>query len=210
VRAPPDLSDLSDQDVVALARLGREDAYGELLRRFQRPVHKMIYHMVHDHALAEDLTQETFVKLLDELDKYRPELKLSSWIFKIANNIAIDHFRLERLETVPLDDAPDDSTPRKVRGGATPITVLSDSTPEARALGPAIHEAIAQLKEQYRQCVMLRDIEGRSYEDIAEILNLPVGTVASYIHRARALLKGKLGPLRSSQAPPPPGPRGRA
>lgn len=198
MRASPDLSDLSDQDVVALARLGREDAYGELLRRFQRPVHKMIYHMVHDHALAEDLTQETFVRLLDELDKYRPELKLSSWIFKIANNATIDQLRRRELDTLSLEGAPQATSPEQVEATALQIRHSGESPleeVEARELGGQIERAIAQLRPEYQSCIILRHVEGRPYEEIADILDLPLGTVKTYIHRARNELKDILGEI---------------
>ncbi|HSE28074.1 MAG TPA: sigma-70 family RNA polymerase sigma factor, partial [Gemmatimonadales bacterium] len=80
---------LSDQEVVARAREGREPAYRELIRRYERPVFSLIFRMVRDRELAEDLTQETFVKALNAVESYRPEFKFSSWIFKIANNAAI-------------------------------------------------------------------------------------------------------------------------
>ena len=92
---PPvlDLANLPDADVVALAQEGREPAYRELLRRYERPVFSLIFRMVRDRETAEDLAQETFIKVLNHIDRYRPEFKLSSWLFKIANNVAIDHLR---------------------------------------------------------------------------------------------------------------------
>ncbi len=85
-----DLQALADREVVELAKAGREAAYRELLRRYERPVFSLIFRMVRDRTLAEDLAQETFIKVLNALDSYRPEYKFSSWIFKIANNAAID------------------------------------------------------------------------------------------------------------------------
>ena len=103
---PPPLSDASDQEVVALARERREDAYRELLRRYQNPVFKLIQHLVHDRALAEDLTQDTFVKLVQSLDRYDPKRKFSAWIFRIANNTALNHLRRKQLDTLALDGSP--------------------------------------------------------------------------------------------------------
>src|SRR5882672_12173938 len=110
-----DLQSLSDQEVVALARAGKEAAYRELLRRYERPVFSLIYRMVRDRALAEDLAQETFIKVLNAIRSYRPEFKFSSWIFKIANNAAIDHLRRKSLDTLSLDGAPSAETPDQVR-----------------------------------------------------------------------------------------------
>src|ERR671936_1371784 len=105
---PPglDLANLPDADVVALAQQGREPAYRELIRRYERPVFSLVYRMVRDRELAEDLTQDTFIRVLNHIDRYRPEFKFSSWLFKIANNVAIDHLRKRHLDTVSMDGSP--------------------------------------------------------------------------------------------------------
>jgi RNA polymerase sigma-70 factor (ECF subfamily) len=199
VSATRDLSGAADQEVVERARLGRDDAYRELLRRYQRPVFSLIYRMVRDRELSEDLAQETFVKVLNALDSYRPEFKFSSWIFKIANNAAIDHLRRRQLETLSLEGSPEATSPDRVEATALQLADRSE-TPlaelEARELGSAIERAIGRLRPEYRSCILLRHIEGRPYEEIAEILDLPLGTVKTYIHRARSELKDMLGPLR--------------
>jgi len=82
----PDLKTVSDQEVVAAARAGQEAAFRELVRRYERPVFSLLYRMVRNRELAEDLSQETFIKVLNALASYRPEYKFSSWVFKIANN----------------------------------------------------------------------------------------------------------------------------
>src|ERR687892_1108526 len=101
-----ELTNLPDADVVALAQQGREPAYRELLRRYERPVFSLIFRMVRDRETAEDLAQETFIKVLNHVDRYRPEFKLSSWLFKIANNVTIDHLRRRQLDTVSMDGSP--------------------------------------------------------------------------------------------------------
>jgi RNA polymerase sigma-70 factor (ECF subfamily) len=194
-----DLASLSDQQIVLLARAGKEAAYRELLDRYERPVFSLIYRMVRDRAGAEDLTQETFVKVLNALDSYRPEYKFSSWIFKIANNAAIDHLRRRELDTLSLEGAPDAVTVERQEATALQLRDRSESPleeMEARELGSHIEQAIAQLRPEYRTCIMLRHVEGRAYEEIAEILGLPLGTVKTYIHRARAELREILGPLK--------------
>ena len=89
---PLDLPNLPDADVAALARQGRESAYRELVRRYERPVFSLIYRMVHDRETAEDLAQDTFIKVLNHIDRYLPEFKFSSWLFKIANNVILPHY----------------------------------------------------------------------------------------------------------------------
>jgi RNA polymerase sigma-70 factor (ECF subfamily) len=194
-----DLQSLSDQEVVALAREGKDAGYRELLRRYERPVFSLIYRMVRDRALAEDLSQECFVKVLNALGSYRPEYKFSSWIFKIANNLAIDQLRRRELDTLSLDGAPDARTPDEVEATALQAVDKAESPLaelEARELGAFIEQAIARLRPEYRACILLRHVEGRAYEEIAEALDLPLGTVKTYIHRARLELREYLAPAR--------------
>jgi len=196
---PLDLSTATDQEVVERAREGVEAAYRELIRRYQRPVFSLIYRMVRDRELAEDLAQETFVKVLNAIDRYRPEFKFSSWVFKIANNSAIDHLRKKELDTLSLEGGPDATTPERLEATALQIGDSGESPLEeleARELGSAIETAIQRLRPEYQTCIILRHVEGRPYDEIAEILELPLGTVKTYIHRARAELRELLDPLR--------------
>jgi RNA polymerase sigma-70 factor, ECF subfamily len=198
---PPalDLLNLPDADVVALAQQGRDTAFRELIRRYERPVFSLIFRMVRDRELAEDLAQDTFVKVLNHIDRYRPEFKLSSWLFKIANNVAIDHLRRRQLETMSIDGSPNAQTADAIEATSFDVSVQQESALdelEARELGASIEQAIKQLRPEYRSCIMLRHVEGRSYEEIAATLDLPLGTVKTYIHRARHELRKALDHLR--------------
>lgn len=196
---PPPLSTLTDPQVIEEARRGSEAAYRELLSRYERPVFSLIFRMVRDREAAEDLAQETFIKILNNLDRYSPEFKFSSWLFKIANNLTIDHLRRRRVDTISIEGSPDAATAESAK--ATSIAVVSgDESPleelESRELGTAIERAIGKLRPEYRACIMLRHVEDKSYEEIAEIVKLPLGTVKTYIHRARHELRAALGDLR--------------
>jgi RNA polymerase sigma-70 factor (ECF subfamily) len=196
---PVDWRLLTDQEVVRHAVIGREAAYRELIRRYQRPVFSLVYRMVRDRELAEDLAQETFVKVLNAIDSYRPEYRFSSWIFKIANNAAIDHLRRRGLDTLSLDGSPHAETPDAIEATSLQIGDSAESALDEvanRELGAQIEEAINQLRPEYRSCIILRHIEGRPYEEIAEILDLPLGTVKTYIHRARNELRILLADTR--------------
>ena len=201
-RTPPPAQDLkaaSDQEVVAAATSGREAAYRELVRRYERPVFSLIYRMVRNRELAEDLSQETFIKVLNALASYRPEYKFSSWVFKIANNAAIDHLRRRELDTLSLEGSPHADTAEKIEATALQIGEKAESALDAVAnkeLGTEIERAIARLRPEYRTCILLRHVEGRAYEEIAEMLNLPLGTVKTYIHRARNELRIALAHLK--------------
>ena len=196
---PDEISTATDQEVVEWARQGRERAYRELVRRYERPVFSLIYRMVRDRERAEDLAQETFVKVLNALDSYRPEYKFSSWIFKIANNAAIDQLRRKELDTLSLNGAPDAVTSERQEGTSIQLADVSESPLdelEARELGSQIEHAISQLRPEYRSCIVLRHVEGYPYEEIAEMLGLPLGTVKTYIHRARSELRSLLQAVR--------------
>jgi RNA polymerase sigma-70 factor, ECF subfamily len=190
---------LSDQDLVARARKGSEKAYRELLGRYQRPVFSIIYRMVRDRERAEDLAQETFVRVFNNIDRYDPRYKFSSWIFKIATNLTIDSIRRKEVDTVSIDGSRNAVTPDQIQ--ATSIALASeDENPEelleARQLGEAIERGIDQLRPEYRTAILLRHVEGRPYEEIAEIMSVPLGTVKTYIHRARHELRDTLAHLR--------------
>ena len=189
----------TDHELIALARTGSEKAYRELLDRYQRPVFSLVYRMVRDRELAEDLTQETFVKVFNHLDRFNPKYKFSSWIFKIASNLAIDTLRKREPNTVSLDGSRHAQTADEIESSR--ITVESkDENPEefleAKELGQEIERAISKLRPEYRTAILLRHVEGRAYEEIAEIMSLPLGTVKTFIHRARGELRETLAHLR--------------
>ena len=188
-----------DRELVARALKGDESAYGELLERFRRPVFSLIYRMIGDREQAEDLAQESFVKAFNNLDSYNPSYRFSSWLFKIANNHAIDYLRRARLSTVSIHGSP--HAVDAEREEETRIVLETpDESPEqeflAVQLGGEIERAIALLRPDYRTAVILRHIENRPYEEIAEIMEVPIGTVKTFLHRARAELRQALAHLR--------------
>ena len=194
-----DLSTLPDADVATLAKQGRESAFRELVRRYERPVFSLIFRMVRDRETAEDLAQDTFVRVLNHIDRYRPEFKFSSWLFKIANNLTIDHLRKRQLDTVSIEGSPHAASAAEAEATSLDVQSLGESPLdelESRELGTAIERAIARLRPEYRSCILLRHVEGRSYEEIAATLDLPLGTVKTYIHRARHELREALEDLR--------------
>ena len=183
-----------DHELVAAALDGSQEAYRRLVVRFERPLYSLIARMVGDRLAAEDLAQETFVKAFRHLGSYDRTRKFSSWLFKIAHNTALDHLRRRELETVPLETPDAD--------GSDLVAVLTDPserTPEAVAqrsdLAQALARAVARLRPEYREVVLLRFAEGQAYQDIAEITGLPLGTVKTQLHRARKELVKTLGAM---------------
>jgi len=174
----------TDAELVANALRGSQEAYRELVKRFERPVYSLVLRMVQDPAAAEDLAQEVFVKAFRRLDSYDPQWKLSSWLFKIAHNTTIDHLRRGAPETVPLEAEEDD------KGGLG--AVLADAAAEnpqamaeRRDLARSLERAIGRLRPEYRQAVLMFYAHGASYQDICEVTGLPLGTVKTNLHRAR-------------------------
>ena len=194
-----DYKKLTDQEIVVLARQGREAAYRELIGRYQRPVFSLIYRLVRDREKSEDLAQETFIKVLNALDRYDPSYKFSSWIFKIAHNTSLDHLRKKEPQTLSLEGSPHAESASEQE--ASVIQALStEETPEdytaSRELGATLEVAIGKLRPEYRTAIVMCHVEGRPYEEIAEVMGVPLGTIKTYIHRARNELKKELAHLR--------------
>ncbi len=181
----------------AVDRLKRGDVGGleMLVDRYHTRATRAAYLVVRDRALAEDVAQEAFVKAFTRLDTFDPAYKFSSWLFKIANNVAIDHLRKRHVDTISMDGSPHATSAAEVEATSFDVSVAQE-TPleelESRVLGTAIERAIAKLRPEYRSCIMLRHVEGRSYEEIAATLGVKIGTIRSRIHRGRSQLRAAL------------------
>ena len=198
--AAPDYTALDDRELAVMAARGREPAFRELLTRYERPIFSLVYRMVGDRALAEDLAQEAFIRAFNAIGTYKPSYKFSNWILKIANNHTIDHLRKRKLDTVSIHGSPHAATEQEA--SHTQVSVIStDENPqqyvENRELGGQIEQAIGGLREEYRVAILLRHVEGYAYEEIADIMDVPLGTVKTYLHRARGELKDLLSHIDS-------------
>ena len=196
----PDYAALDDRELATLAARGRESAFRELLTRYERPVFSLVYRMVRDRTLAEDLAQEAFIRAFNAIGSYKTSYKFSNWILKIANNHTIDYLRKRKLDTVSIHGSPHAKTEDEIN--QTRVVLESrDENPhdyvEHRELGGQIEEAIGQLRDEYRTVILLRHVEGHAYDEIAEIMDLPLGTVKTYLHRARGELRKSLAHLAS-------------
>jgi len=194
-------ADQDDKQLVGLCRRGDERAARELVERFQRPVFSIVYRMVRDRERAEDLTQETFVRTFNNLDRYDRSYKFSSWLFKIAYNLTVDHLRKKELRTISIHGSPDAVTADQQE--ATSVTLESaEEAPDVRLesleLAGQLEDAIGRLRAEYRTAILLRHVEGRAYEEIAEIMDIPLGTVKTYIFRARRQLREGLSGLHEA------------
>lgn len=181
----------SDVELVRRARDGESAAYAELVTRYQDRVFNLVYRMCANQADAADLVQTTFLKALESLDRFQERSAFYTWIFRIAVNAVISQRRTrQRRPTVSMDDYRPD--------GRTPALVVADNTrspaqnAEERELLERLGAALEKLDDEFRAAVLLRDIEGLDYSAIAEILDVPVGTVKSRIHRGREMLRSLL------------------
>jgi RNA polymerase sigma-70 factor (ECF subfamily) len=190
---PPDESgppaSIDDREFVRRALEGDERAFAVLVQRYQRGLYNLAYRMVRDSELARDLTQDIFVRVHRSLAKYDPIYPFTSWIYRVGSNLCIDHIRKRKLETVSLD-APvsvgeNESVPREIPDHTHDPGRALETTERSRLLG----EALDKLPESHRMILLLRHQRDLSYDEIAVILDAPLGTVKARIHRAREALR---------------------
>lgn len=179
------LEHLDDPGLVQRARAGGQEAYGEIVRRFERPLYGLILRMVRDPSTAEDLAQDAFLKAFSALDSYDPRRKLSSWLFKIAHNTTIDHLRRKQPVTVSLTPPEGEGEPDYSAGLADAGAEDAERSVERADLAAALEAAMGDLRPEYREVLVLRFQEGLAYNEIAEVTGLALGTVKTHLHRAR-------------------------
>ena len=186
---------MTDHRLLEATKAGDEAAFAELVRRYRNQITNFVYRMTNDYDLAVDLAQETFMRVFAAADRYQTSFAFSTYIYRIASNLAISELRRrKRRRMVSLTsffrerESPSESFELEMpdAGPLQDVTYVED---ERRA---AVARAIATLPEKYRAPLVLRDVEERSYEEIACILQMNEGTVKSRINRARTFLRDKL------------------
>lgn len=180
-------SSLEDDALVKRAIGGDEKAYKELVDKYQRAIYYHILKMIRDREQVEDLVQETFVKAFDNLNSYSTNYAFSTWLYRIATNHTIDYLRKKKLQTLSIDE------PVKTRDGDMQMQLPDDSAETDRQIirkqrQKIVQQAIEDLPPKYKRVIKMRHMEEKSYQEISEILDLPLGTVKAHIFRARELL----------------------
>ncbi len=180
-----------EAQVISEALKGSQKAYETLTERHRQAIYHIIFKIVRNSETAHDLVQETFMKAFASLSSYRSEYRFSTWLYKIAANCSIDFLRKKRINALSLDQE------IQTRDGTVGIEVPDHSfNPETelerKQQRYSIEEAIASLPDKYREVIIYRHKDDKSYEEIADLLSIPVGTVKARIFRARELLKKKL------------------
>jgi RNA polymerase sigma-70 factor (ECF subfamily) len=198
---------LEDHRLLSGLQAGEENAYEKLIERFQSPVYNLAYRLLNDQADANDVTQEVFLKIFRNIGSFRGESSLRTWVYRIAVNESHNRrrwlFRHRRGET-GIEDTFEDSESREkplMDSGETPFDFTMNR--EAQLL---LEEALAEINPVFRAALVLREVEDMSYENIAEILEVSIGTVKSRIVRGREALRrnlaARLDPTPSLQLVP--------
>ena len=184
---------LSDHALIEATRGGDEKAFEEIVSRYRNSITNYLYRFLNDYEEAVDLAQETFVRVYFALDRYHTQFAFSTYIYRIATNLAISEIRRRKrrklLSLTGLFQSEEDTA---VEFQPTDHRTLQDDELVEGERTEVIAKAIAALPEKYRVPVILRDVEGKSYDEIAEIMELGLGTTKSRISRGRGLLKEKL------------------
>jgi len=186
--------------IVAELKAGSEEAYAWLIGEFQRPIYGLIYRMVSDPADAADTTQEVFLKVFRGMKHFHGESTLKTWIYRIALHEAANRkrwwFRHKAQET-PIEPSPAEGTSGQDQGMQLALTDRGESPFDSvahREVQHRVDQELRKLAEPYRTTLILRDLEDMSYEEIAEVLQISLGTVKSRLTRGRQALKERLAP----------------
>jgi RNA polymerase sigma-70 factor, ECF subfamily len=177
---------LSDAELISTAISGREDSFEEIVRRYQRPIVGYIYRMLGNQDSAADVSQEVFIKVYNSLSKYSSEYKFSTWLYKIAHNATIDFIRRNSHHTQSLEMENEDGTFEFQLESKRPTPEQERERTEWRT---EIEGVVNRLPNGYRELILLRHSQDMSYDEIAEITNLPLGTVKNRLFRAREIMR---------------------
>ncbi|MBA2333546.1 MAG: sigma-70 family RNA polymerase sigma factor [Blastocatellia bacterium] len=184
---------LSDHALIEATKNGDEAAFADIVNRYRNPITNYLYRFLNDYEEAVDLTQETFVRVYFAIDRYHTDFAFSTYIYRIATNLAISEIRRRKRRTIlSLTGLFQGEGDENVEFQPPDKRPLPDANMIDDEQGRVIAKAIAALPVKYRVPIILRDVEGKTYDEIAEILKLGLGTTKSRISRARGLLKEKL------------------
>ena len=188
-----------DATLVERSRAGDMRAFGALVAKYQDRIYNLIFRMCNRAADAEELAQETFLKALERINQFRGHSQFYTWLFRIAANLTISHRRRAGRIRFHSMTGPEEYDESQSDALTAAIARRRDPGPDSSAIAGETHRkilaALDELDDEFRIVVALRDIEDMDYAGIAQVLNLPVGTVKSRLHRARCLLKDKLADL---------------
>jgi RNA polymerase sigma-70 factor (ECF subfamily) len=181
-----------DEEVVAAVLGGAQERFAELVERYQGRLVNYLFRLVRDLEEAHDLAQEVFVKVYYALDRFDPSYRFSTWLFRVAQNAAIDQIRRRRLKLVSINRPAEDGGEEGHEWELPSLAPGPYGDVRNQERGTAIQTAIDALPWEYRELIVLRHFGELSYEDIAQLKAMPLGTVKNKLFRARQLLKDRL------------------
>ena len=197
IAVPPSESSKQDREWVARALEGDEWAYAQLVGKYSKALHHHISRTVHATREVEDLVQEAFIKAFNALGTYSSSYAFSTWLYKIATNHAIDFLRKKRLKTLSIDK-PVQGKDGELQMELPDVTYRPDRHIVESQRSDVLKAAIDKLPPKYHRVIVLRHQQEMTYEEIADTLQLPLGTVKAHIFRARRLLYARLRDKRDS------------
>ena len=177
---------LSDAELIGVSIKGREDSSEELVRRYQRPIAGYVFRMLGDYDASLDVTQEVFIKVYNSLHRYSSDYKFSTWLYRIAHNATIDHIRRNSYNTLSLETETADGAYQLQIESRDPSPEKERERKEWRA---EIDTVVKRLPPAYRELILLRHSQDLSYDEIAEVTGLPLGTVKNRLFRAREMMR---------------------
>ncbi|HEY0430064.1 MAG TPA: sigma-70 family RNA polymerase sigma factor [Pyrinomonadaceae bacterium] len=180
------IKSLTDVELIETAISGREDSFEELVRRYQRPITNYVYRMLSDYDASLDVTQEVFIKVYNSLARYSSDYKFSTWLYRIAHNAAIDYMRRHSVNEQSIEAENADGSYQLQIESPRPTPEQERERSEWRT---EIESVVKCLPAVYRELIMLRHAQDLSYDEIAEITNLPLGTVKNRLFRAREMMR---------------------
>jgi RNA polymerase sigma-70 factor (ECF subfamily) len=196
--------ELDDLTLLRRFQEGDQRAFKVLVERYQRKVFAIAYGMVRDRDVAEDIAQESFVRVHRYIDHFKGDSSFYTWLYRITSNLAIDHLRSHKARSEAYDEAVQASESETLPDGGVLGTRLGTNPQKSalrRELAEKMEEALAQLPEKHREILVLRELDGMSYEDLARVLKIPKGTVMSRLFHARAKMQKALAPYLEGDSP---------
>ena len=186
IRQDASESSLEDDRFVANAIKGDQEAFKQLMAKYQKPLYYHVLKMVKNHEQVEDIVQESFMKAFGNLSSYNTNYAFSTWLYRITTNHTIDFLRKKKLQTTSIHE------PVKAKDGEMQMQIVGGAETDRKIIRSErkkiVSDAIQNLPEKYREVIVMRHLEEKSYQEISEELDLPLGTVKAHIFRAREML----------------------
>lgn len=181
--------DYPEKELVRKSKEGDVEAFEELIRSYEKRIYNIAFRMAGDRDDAFDIAQEVCIRIFRSIGKFKGNSSFSTWVYRITSNVCIDEMRKRRSNVIPLAVASDD--------GEYEIPIadegkLPDEILESREISDAVRSCILELEPEYRMIIILRDINGYTYDEISKVLDVNMGTVKSRLNRARGMLKTKI------------------